>query len=339
MSYRPRSSSVAAALAAAAFMVAGCNRTAPGQDAASASAKPPCLGCSVDGTTTPRLADGHPDLNGFWNGAAPNPNAPARGNAGRGNAGGGRVMNRYPDGSIIFDFSTEYNEENGIGRICQDDSCQDKNQPPYNAEWTEKVKKIAATQFGGTTPLDPVHDCRPLGVPRAGVNGTHIVQTPQVITILYESAPYSTFRLIYTDGRPHPKELETSFWGHSVGHWEGDTLIVDVVGLGDETWLGGGGAVGRARYTSVHSDQEHVIERWTRNGDVLTYEATVDDPVALAKPWVITPRRVRHAGADEELVESICTANFKEHFVPPHPDDPDIKRRCGYRCEDDTPKR
>ena len=195
---------MAAALAAAALMVAGCNRTAARPDSASASAKPPCLGCSVDGTTTPRTADGHPDLNGFWNGAAPNPNAPARGNAARGNAGGGRVMNRYPDGSIIFDFSTEYNEENGIGRICQDDSCQDKNQPPYNAEWAEKVKKIAATQFGGTTPLDPVHDCRPLGVPRAGINGTHIVQTPQVITILYEAAPSATFRLIYTDGRQHP---------------------------------------------------------------------------------------------------------------------------------------
>jgi hypothetical protein len=247
-------------------------------------------------------------------------------------------MNRYPDGSIIFDFSTEYNEENGIGRICQEDSCQDKNQPPYNAEWMEKVKKIAATEFGGTTPLDPVHDCRPLGVPRAGVNGIHVVQTPQVVAILYEAAPYSTFRLIYTDGRTHPKDLETSFWGHSIGRWDGDTLVVDVVGLDDETWLGGGGAVGRAMYTSVHSDKEHVVERWTRNGDVLIYEATVEDPVALAKPWVITPRRVRHAGSDEELAESICTANFKEHLVPPHPDDPDFKKRCGYRCEDDTPK-
>src|SRR6266581_6899665 len=203
MTHRPRNRNVAAALAAAALLVAGCNRTAARPDAASTSAKPPCLGCSVDGTTTPRLADGHPDLNGFWNGAAPNPNAPARGNAGRGNAGAGRVMNRYPDGSIIFDFSTEYNEENGIGRICQDDSCQDKNQPPYKPEWMEKVKKIAATQFGGTTPLDPVHDCRPLGVPRAGVNGIHIVQTPQVVAILYEAAPYSAFRLIYTYGRAH----------------------------------------------------------------------------------------------------------------------------------------
>jgi hypothetical protein len=339
MTYQLRGgrSAVAACLTAAsviAVLLAACGRPAARADAS--SPRPPCLGCSVDGKTTPRTADGHADLNGYWNGAAPNPNAPARGNAG---GGAGRVMNRYPDGSIVFDFSTEYNEENGAGRICQEDSCQDKNQPPYNAEWMEKVKKIAATEFGGTTPLDPVHDCRPLGVPRAGVNGIHIVQTPQVVTILYEAAPYSTFRLIYTDGRSHPKDLETSFWGHSIGHWDGDTLVVDVIGLDDETWLGGGGAVGRAMYTSVHSDKEHVVERWTRNGDVMTYEATVEDPVALAKPWVITPRRVRHAGADEELVESICTANFKEHLVPPHPDDPDIKKRCGYRCEDDTPKR
>jgi hypothetical protein len=336
MTDRLRGSAAGASMVAAllgALLFAACKGTAaPPADAA--AAKPPCLGCSVDGKTTPRVAGGHPDLNGFWNGAAPNPNAPARGNAG----GGGRVMHRYPDGSIVFDFSTEYNEENGAGRICQDDSCQDKNQPPYNAEYMERVKKIAATQFGGTTPLDPAHDCRPPGVPRAGIGAIHVVQTPQVIAVLYESAPYSTFRLIYTDGRPHPKDLETTFMGHSIGHWDGDTLVVDVVGLGDETWLGGGGAVGRARYTSIHSDQEHVVERWTRNGDVLTYEATVEDPVALSKPWVITPRRVKHAGADEELIENICTANFKEHFVPPHPDDPDIKKRCGYRCEDDAAK-
>jgi hypothetical protein len=247
-------------------------------------------------------------------------------------------MHRYPDGSIIFDFSTEYNEENGIGRLCQDQSCQDKNQPSYNAEYMDKVKKIAATQFGGTTPLDPAHDCRPPGVPRAGIGAIHVVQTPQVTAILYESAPYSTFRLIYTDGRPHPKDLETTFMGHSIGHWEGDTLVVDVAGLSDDTWLGGGGATGRAMYTSIHSDQEHVLERWTRDGDVLTYEATVEDPVTLEKPWVITPRRVKHAGADEELVEAICTANFKQHFVPPDPKDPDFKKRCGYRCEDDAPK-
>jgi hypothetical protein len=314
------------------FMVslAACGRVSP-----SSSAKPPCLGCSVDGKTTPRLADNHPDLNGYWSGQPQKAGAPkTKSPAGFGFVGG--VFERDADGSIIYDPSTEYNSESGAGRICQSDDCQAPNQPPYAPEYMAKVRKIAATEFGGTTPLDPVQDCRPLGVPRAGINGIQIVQTPLVSAILYEAAPYSTFRLVYTDGRSHPKDIETTFWGHSIGHWEGDTLVVDVVGFNDETWVGGGGAVGRTIYTSLHSEKMHVTERWTRAGDVLTYEATVDDPVAFTKPWVITPRRVQHAGSDDELVENICTANFKEHLVAPNPKDPDIKNHCGYRCEGDT---
>jgi hypothetical protein len=114
-------------------------------------------------------------------------------------------------------------------------------------------------------------------------------------------------------------------------------LVVDTVGFNDDTWVGGGGAVGRTMYTSIHSEQMHVVERWTRAGDVMTYEATVDDPVAFTKPWVITTRRVQHAGPGEELVESICTANFKQHLVAPNPGDPDIRSRCGYRCQESAP--
>lgn len=328
----------AATLLAAALSVL-CTACGKGPQVQASAGKAPCVGCSVDGKVTPRTADGRPDLNGYWNGAARAPGtAPAKKSpAGFGFAGG--VFQRDADGSIIYDPSTEYNSETGAGRICQSDDCQAPNQPPYTPEYMQKVKKIAATEFGGTTPLDPVQDCRPLGVPRAGVNGTQIVQTPQVTAILYESAPYSTFRLIYTDGRSHPKDLETTFWGHSIGHWEGDTLVVDVVGFNDETWVGGGGAVGRTIYTSLHSDKMHVVERWTRAGDVMTYGATVEDPVAFTKPWVITPRRVQHAGPDDELVETICTANFKQHLVAPNPNDPDIRNLCGYRCEDAPPKK
>jgi len=92
--------------------------------------------------------------------------------------------------------------------------------------------------------------------------------------------------------------------------------------------------VGRVRYTTIHSDQEHVTERWTRDGDVLTYQVTVEDPVMFSKPWVLAPRRVKHAGPnDEELIESICTADYKQHLVLPNANDPDIKRLCGYRCD------
>jgi hypothetical protein len=310
-----------------AIVVTGCNR------AQTAAVKAPCPGCSPDGKTTPRTADGHPDLSGYWTGAARDGRGPARGASPAGFGFTGGVFQRDSDGSIIYDPSTEYNSESGAGRICQTDDCQASNQPPYTPAYMERVRKIAATEFGGTTPLDPVQDCRPLGVPRAGINGIQVVQSPGATAILYEAAPYSTFRLIYTDGRPHPKDLETTYWGHSTGHWEGDTLVVDVVGFNDDTWVGGGGAVGRTRYTSIHSEKMHVTERWTRSGDVLNYEAKVDDPVAFTKPWVLT-RRVQHGGPKDELVESICTANVKEHLVPPNPNDPDIKKRCGYRCDD-----
>src|SRR5580692_2333331 len=196
-----RGSNTALAVFAGAIIVAGCSR--PPQ---TAGAGPLCPGCSVDGKATPRMPDGHPDLSGYWNGAAQDPGTPApkRSPAGFGFVGG--VFQREPDGSIIYDPSTEYNSETGAGRICQTDDCQAPNQPPYTPEYMAKVRKIAETEFGGTTPLDPVQDCRPLGVPRAGVNGIQIVQSPQVTAILYEAAPYSTFRTIYTDGRSHPKD-------------------------------------------------------------------------------------------------------------------------------------
>src|ERR1700682_2617517 len=87
--------------------------------------------------------------------------------------------------------------------------------------------------------------------------------------------------------------------GHSIGHWEGDSLVVDVVGLNDETWVGGGNQ--GPRNATIHSDKEHVIERWTRKGDDLTYEATVEDPVMFTKPWVMTPRHIHHGQNDTQL--------------------------------------
>ena len=72
------------------------------------------------------------------------------------------------------------------------------------------------------------------------------------------------YRIIYMDGREHPKDLDTSYMGNSIGHWEGDTLVIDTIGLNDETWLG------RNKYQEIHSDKEHVVERWTRTSDVLS---------------------------------------------------------------------
>jgi hypothetical protein len=305
MKYRPHNFS---GVMGAALLTALCfaSQPAAAQDRAPA-AKPPAAG-----KTPPRTADGHPDLNGFWRTAQVKDT---------------QQFQRAADGSVLFDFSTEFNEE----VICQDDSCQAPNQPPYKPEYMAKVKEIAATENGGSTPLDPQMDCRPLGVPRAGIGAMQIVQSPKATAILYEAAPSSTFRIIYTDGRPHPKDLDTTYMGDSIGHWEGDTLVVDVVGLNGETWLGGD-VRGFVKYTSIHSEKEHVVERWTRKGDTLTYEATVEDPVMFSRPWVLAPRHVQLAAPGDTLLESVCTPNDKSHIVKPNKEE----KACNYRCSDET---
>lgn len=262
-----------------------------------------CIGCSVDGKTTPRTADGHPNLSGYW----VNPRSD--------------LMVKGPDGSVYYDFGAGPKNPRALNGVTFNGLVPQPSQPEYKPEYADKVKKILANAYGPSTPEDPQYDCKPMGVPRSHVPPLQIIQTPELVAIMYESNFIGqTSRLIYTDGRPHPEDLENSFLGHSIGHWEGDTLVVDVVGLNDETWLGGGQAT--EKMAILHSDQEHVVERYTRNGDILTYEATVEDPVVLAKPWVITPRKILHGGPEDDLYESFCVGRDKSHIVKPTAQDP-----------------
>ena len=148
----------------------------------------------------------------------------------------------------------------------------------------------------------------------------HIVQTKDLIVILYEpDAVSSAFRMIIWTGASTQRTWIPLIWENSIGHWEGDALVVDVTGLNDETWLGGGQQT--EKYALMHSDQEHVIERYTRTGDELTYEATVEDPVVLTKPWVITPRHIMHGGLGDRLYETFCDNRDISHYTAPTPDD------------------
>ena len=258
-----------------------------------------CIGCSKDGKTTPRAPDGHPDLNGYW----------------ANTEGEGTTVIKRADGTIGDTFGDIRNPSYARpGQARQYD--RETNEPPYKPEYFAKAKAmIDQTAIGGqkTTPLDPVMACKPEGIPRSGPP-SDITQTPSKLVFLYENggAIGVSFSIIYTDGRPHPKDIDSSYMGDSVGHWEGDALVVDVIGLNDETWLGG------ARYALMHSEQEHVIERYTRNGDMLTYEATVEDPVVFTKPWVTTPRHVKHAGAGFRLLgESYCDNQDLNHLIKP----------------------
>lgn len=281
------------------------------KEAAKPSPKKPCIGCSVDGKTTPRTRDGHPDLSGYWI----NPR--------------NDLTKRAADGSLLYDFGGGQYAKKLPDGYTFNGLVLRPTQPKYKAEYAARVKAIVDGTYGPSTPEDPQYDCKSMGVPRSHVPPFQFFQTPEALAILYESSANigQTFRVIYTDGRSHPKpdDLETSFLGHSIGHWEGDTLVVDVVGLNDETWLGGGQAT--EKFALIHSDQEHVIERYTRNGDLLKYEATVEDPVMFTEPWVISPRLVMHGGPDDDIVENYCNARDKEHIIRPSQKD---SYQCNY---------
>ncbi|MGZ3272476.1 MAG: hypothetical protein ACXU82_00285 [Caulobacteraceae bacterium] len=123
--------------------------------------------------------------------------------------------------------------------------------------------------------------------------------TPGRVTILFEA--WTQVRRVFTDGRPHPADLDATFYGHSIGHWEGDTLVVDTTGIKPAALLAQG--VG-------HSDKETILERihLTNEGpDELVDELTVIDPEALAQPWTQTLRYRRHREWD--LLEYVCSEN------------------------------
>jgi hypothetical protein len=164
------------------------------------------------------------------------------------------------------------------------------NKPPYKPELAAKLKEMSEKQAR----LDPAFYCKPEGVPRMGPPN-QIVQTPGQVVFLYENR--NTFRVIPTDGRPHRDDVDPSWMGDSVGRWEGDTLVVDVRNFTDESWLGADGW--------FHSDRMRVVERFRREGDTLTYSATVEDPVVLTQPWQLTPRTLKRSTAPlDALMES-----------------------------------
>ncbi len=161
----------------------------------------------------------------------------------------------------------------------------------------EKYKLTAKEQELGPGVL-----CVPPGVPAATMQPypLQIVQKPGLVVILYEA--YHLFRVIPTDGRPHPDDLDPTWMGNSVGHWDGDTLVVDVSAFNDKTDIAG----------YHHTKSYHVVERYRRTAyDNIAYEATIEDPNVFAKPW-------RYAGPlklhpEWDLQEYVCEENNKDY--------------------------
>jgi hypothetical protein len=243
---------------------------------------------------TPRTADGRPDLSGMWVGGARGLNP-------------GFIIRKDDQGrttKLLFsepdaDFSkgdAEHRAERAAA----------PNQPPYKPELLAKVKFLDEN----TNTYDGALHCEPLGVPRMGAP-RQILEYPGHIVFLYQGGESSinTFRVIPTDGRPHRTDADPSYLGDSVGHWEGDTLVIDVVGFTDMTWLAEDG--------KFHSDALHVIERFTRQGNTLKYEVIVEDPKVFTRPWIMDPRTLKlNPNPDATIDENPpCVEQDASHLV------------------------
>jgi hypothetical protein len=156
---------------------------------------------------------------------------------------------------------------------------------------------------------DPEANCLPTGVPRHAPYPWKIIQTPTYYYFLFEGNIHS-YRQIFMDGRKHPKEPNPTWYGDSIGRWEGDTLVIDTVGFNDKFWFD---FIGHP-----HTEQLHTVERYTRtDANTLKEEVTIDDPGAYTQPFTIQASHRLMPGG--ELMEYICQENQKDtqHLVGP----------------------
>jgi hypothetical protein len=215
------------------------------------------------GGPAPRTPDGHPDLSGVW----------------------------FPGTAGGFTFNPALRK--------QFDAKETPEEPPPFQPWAAaKIKAMTTTDYElGRASVN----CLPRGVPGMFLIDPYpfqLIQTPGLFAQLDELN--NNWRVVHTDGRPHSSDPDPSFDGDEVGHWDGDTLVIDVIGIDERTWN---------NFTGwFHSDQEHVIERISRPSmNYLVYQVTIEDPKVLSKPWTSAPR-VWTLG-HEDLLEYYCTNN------------------------------
>jgi hypothetical protein len=153
---------------------------------------------------------------------------------------------------------------------------------------------------------DPYLYCVPSGIPRSNSFPWRVLQAytakgPTHIFVIHEHGDAGGRRQIFMDGRRHPVDPIPTWWGHSIGRWEGDTLVIDTVGINDKYWFD--------RRGTPHTEQLHIIERWTRiNYGKMTKEMTLDDPGAFSRP-VNLKFEATALPPGEELMEFICIEN------------------------------
>src|SRR5688500_7240856 len=201
---------------------------------------------------------------------------------------------RLPDGTV--DLNGLWSGGGPVGSIAQGLK-QGETLPLLPA-----AKALMATHVESD---DPHLWCLPMGVPRSTPYPFRFVQNythkaPTHMFILHEGNIHS-YRQIFMDGRKHPAELDPTWFGHSIGWWEGDTLVVDTVGFNDKFWFD--------RRGHPHTEQLHTIERFTRRDmGRMEITVTVEDPGAYSKPFTLT-FNARLSNPGDELMEYVCQEN------------------------------
>lgn len=178
---------------------------------------------------------------------------------------------------------------------------------PYLPAALEQKKKNFTTRATD----DPRLKCWTLGTPR-GIyypEPFQIFQRGEDLTVVFEFG--HSVRTIHTNGTDHPKEKNEFWLGDSRGHWEGDTLVVDVTDFEDETWLDRAG--------DFHSTDMHVIERWKLlDANTIDYYATLEDPKVFSRPWDIEVILYRHREKNFQLIENYCfTLDYDKYYPVP----------------------
>jgi Carboxypeptidase regulatory-like domain len=177
---------------------------------------------------------------------------------------------------------------------------------PGKPEFLAHAVEVAKKRTDDNRKDSPQAHCLPSAVTRIGPLYQFVQSQAFLVMISDDDNP--GFHQIYLDGRPHPKEPDPLWYGHSVGHWEGDTLVVDRVNFEENVWLD--------QDAHPHSDKLHVIERYRRvDLGHLETEVMVEDPGVLVKPW--TMKRVSDLAPGEEIREFMCSENNRdlEHLV------------------------
>jgi hypothetical protein len=245
--------------------------------------------------TPPRTADGKPDLSGIWqsfttanwdiqaHGAQPGPHPEIMG-----------AWGASPGGQSIVEG----------GEIPYRSEALAKKKENFEKRMAVKVTNDPHRYDSG----EPELQCYRPGIPRANYMPFpfQIFQTPGEILVVYEFKGAS--RTIYMD--PHREAPTDSWMGWSNGHWEGDTLVVDVTDFNDHTWFDRAG--------NYHSDALHVVERYTPVSPYhLMYEATIEDPKVFTRPWKIKFPLYRRLEDNAQLVEFNCVPFVEELMYGP----------------------